>query len=478
MKKARKPRPSDIAVEVIEKEATQYIEECYRDYGIFTLEDRALPDFRDGLLKVYRRTLWSMYHIAPSNKPHVKTARVSGDVIGKYHPHGNAAVDAAIETMVNMPCPMADGLGNWGGQTDNAAASRYTNVRMSTYAAACLADERYTPVMQYTPNYDGKDKEPVLLPALLPNVLINGVQGIAVGLAASLPSFQPEGLVKLIKGMLQGKKLTAAIVKKTLQPAFSYGGYCPFDADWQTGADSIIKDGKGSLYVYCEYDFETKGELNITAVPPRMTYDTLINRLVDSGYFTHVADVMGKNTETPAHIQCRIKRGVRMNELEEWCDNNLYSTVPYQIAVVERYWDENENKIRATAHQWGIITLLEKWLEWRVSLEKDMLTNQVSILNKQIDRKNLLLLAQQNRKTIAKSWEAQNAVDFLVGNIEGISEEEAKEILSLRIQQLTKLDRDKLQEEIKQLKAEIKQVKTLQANPESSVLSGLSSLSI
>ena len=131
---ARKPKPTTFALEVIDKEALQYVKDCYQKYGTTTLEDRALPDYRDGLLKVYRRTIWSMSHIAPASKPHVKTARVSGDVIGKYHPHGSAAVESAIETMVNSPNPTADGVGNWGGQNDVAAAARYTNVRLSTYA--------------------------------------------------------------------------------------------------------------------------------------------------------------------------------------------------------------------------------------------------------------------------------------------------------------------------------------------------------
>ena len=473
---ARKPKPTTFALEVIDKEALQYVKDCYQKYGTTTLEDRALPDYRDGLLKVYRRTIWSMSHIAPASKPHVKTARVSGDVIGKYHPHGSAAVESAIETMVNSPNPTADGVGNWGGQNDVAAAARYTNVRLSTYADTVFLNPDYMSSVDYIPNYDNKDVEPVLLPALLPNVLLNPTQGIAVGLATTTPAFEISGVIKLLQGMLKGKKLTTSSIRKTLQPIFSYGGYCDLTEEWQTGATSLIETGKGSLYVYCEFDFDTKGELNITAIPPRMSQDTLMVKLMNTGYFSHVVDKLGKNTETHAHISCTIKRGVSQKEVEEWCDDNLVATVPYQIAVVERYFEEESQTIRANVYQWGIKQILEKWLEWRIELESRMLANKEQDLLKKIERKNLLLIAQENRAIVAKSWEADDAVKYLVSKIDGITEQDAKDILSLRIMQLTKLDRQKLLEEIKGLKQEVKTVKSLQAKPDVSVLNGLDSI--
>lgn len=464
-------RPKE-AVEIIEKEALEYVTECYRNYGVFTLENRALPDYRDGLLKVYRRTLWSMSHIAPNNKPHVKTARVSGDVIGKYHPHGNAAVDSAIETMVNMANPLAHGVGNWGGQTDSAAASRYTNVRLSDFAADTLLHPDYMSVIDYVPNYDGKDKEPVLLPALLPNVLLNNTYGIAVGLSTHTPAFEVDGIKKVLKGMLKGKKLTTSAALKSLKLTFPYGGYAPLDEEWQRQAKALIEKGKASIYVYCEYDFDTKGELNITAVPPRMSPDTLIAKLSDTGFFSAVADVMGNDTETHAHIKCVFKRGTRLDDVAEWCDENLYSSVPYQIAVIERHLEE-DGTISADVHQWGVIELLENWLKWRTELEVKMLNGKAKRIKEQIERKNLLLLAQKNRAVIAKSWEAESAVEYLCDNIEDLSEEEAKEILALRISQLSKLDREKLLREIKELKASEKEAKQLARTPEVSILESL-----
>jgi DNA gyrase subunit A len=166
--------PKSIAVDVIEQNTLETIEHNYFVYGSLTLQDRALSDFRDGMLKVSRRLMWAMHHTSPAGKPVVKSARVVGDLIGKYHPHGDTSGYAALVTLVNSTYPVAEGEGNWGTYEDPPAAARYTNVRMSDKGRDMLMHPDYLSVMQLMPNYDGKDQEPVLLPARLPNVLLNG----------------------------------------------------------------------------------------------------------------------------------------------------------------------------------------------------------------------------------------------------------------------------------------------------------------
>ena len=448
---ARKKNPNaGIAVEIEDIDLVQHIKDCYYEYGTLTLEDRSLPDYRDGLLKVHRRTLWSLGNLAPFNKPQVKSARIVGDTLGRLHPHGDTATYGALTSMVNSPNALASGTGNWGSQTDDAAAMRYTLTRMSELGHSLLFHEDYLPACEMIENYDGKDVEPLLLPALLPNVLLNGVEGIAVGLATRIPSFEQAGVLKLVKMLLQGKKLTPAIVKKTLVPTFTYGGYAPLDEEWQTGADSLIKTGKGSLYVYGEWVHSNKTTV-LTALPPRVNYDKFMDKLAESGWFSSVTNTMGSSSTTHAEITLAWARGTKEENVEDWLNEYFFATIPYQIAVVERYYDEDTKKVRANILQLGIIDLLEKWVEWRKELEMKMLECRLVAYDKKASRKNLLLLAQENRKTIASSWEKEDAVSFIKTTLK-ISEDDAKEILGLRISQLTKLDRDKIKLELDELK--------------------------
>ena len=168
---------------------------AYLDYAMSVIVGRALPDARDGLKPVHRRTLHAMREIANDwNKPYKKSARIVGDVLGKYHPHSGDAVYDALVRMAqsfSLRCPLVDGQGNFGSiDGDNAAAMRYTEVRMAKIAHALLEDiDRDT--VDFVPNYDGADKEPVVLPARFPNLLINGSTGIAVGMATSIPPHNP-----------------------------------------------------------------------------------------------------------------------------------------------------------------------------------------------------------------------------------------------------------------------------------------------
>lgn len=467
----RKPQPKNIAKEVFEEDIDSYIRQCYALYGTLTLEDRALPDYRDGLLKVYRRGIYVMSSSCPAKGKHVKSAKIVGEIMGNYHPHGDAPVYGSLVTMANMPNKLADGLGNFGSQFDNAAASRYTNIRLSDFGQRVLADQRYLPVCDLVDNYDSSKKEPLLLPALLPNVLLNGVSGIAVGLSTHIPSFEALGVKRLLRGMLTGKKLTVGALKRHLKPVFAYGGYCDLADSWQSGVEGLIERGKGSLIVYCEFTV-SRGCLDITAIPPRMRQESLIDKLVDSGLFTTVADVFGKDTETPAHIKCLFKKNISVAKVEEWCDDNLYVSIPYQIAVVKRYLDPTDNKIHATVHQWGIRELLENWLEWRLELESKMLAHAKELLLQKIAKKELLLLAQTSRAIIAKSWDADNQNLYIQKALK-ISQEDARFICDLKVSQLSKLDRDKLKQDIAAIKQEIKEVEKNRKNVKQSVLATL-----
>src|SRR3990167_987470 len=186
-----------------DREITQEMKESYLDYAMSVIVSRAVPDARDGLKPVHRRVLWSMHEACYThNKPYRKSARVVGDVIGKYHPHGDQSVYDALARMVqdfSMRLPLLDGQGNFGSiDGDPPAAMRYTEVRMDKTAEALLADiEKDT--VSYQPNYDGSEKEPTVLPARFPNLLFNAAGGIAVGMATNIP---PHNLIEVVNATI------------------------------------------------------------------------------------------------------------------------------------------------------------------------------------------------------------------------------------------------------------------------------------
>ena len=168
----------------------KHAEEATFESGSYFLQNRSMPDYRDGLKPVHRRILWALYKLgATSKSKFIKHSRISGDVSGKYHPHGSSSVEGATETMVKSPEPTVEGYGEWGDYQDKAAAARYVEVRLSKYAETQLLDQSYLKCVPMVPTYDGAFKEPVYLPAKLPNLLINGTEGIATGASNLIPSF-------------------------------------------------------------------------------------------------------------------------------------------------------------------------------------------------------------------------------------------------------------------------------------------------
>lgn len=465
------------AASVEQRETLDVFTDNYYEYGMLTIEDRSLPDYRDGLLKVHRRTLFAASILAPNTKPHVKSARVVGDTIGKYHPHGDAPVYSAIQTMVHTPLELIDGAGNWGTHTDNAAAMRYTNCRLSEFSQNQLFDPDYMTTTQYHPNYDGKDEEPVLLPSLLPTILMVGITGIAVGMNTTIPAFAKEGVTKLVKGMLQGRKLTAAACYKNLEFAFGFGGNVPKVDFNEPAIHSIFDTGKGSVYTYCDYEIDKASRsLIITGVPPLMKQETLMAKLLDTEFFTRVYESTGRDSADSTRINLvgEFKRGINLDECHDWLyEKVLYSKLSFNMNVIERYWDDEANKIKAHVYQWGVVTLLENWLGWRKELEALMLVEREKRLLAEINRKSLLMIAQENRKVIASSWEADDQKAFIKAKLKLDTDEDAAYICGLRNSQLGKSDRDKLQAEINQLEVRVKETRHDQKNIEASILKQL-----
>ena len=232
----------------------KFVRDCTFLYGKEVVESRALPDYRDGLKPVHRRVLWTMYKLnLKYNSGYKKSARVVGDCIGKYHPHGDMSCYSTMVNMALSPEKLIDGQGNWGdyegeGVTKGAAASRYTECRLTKYSDTFLLDPDYIAVTPMISNYDGEYIEPVILPAKLPNLLINGSEGIAVGCISNVPSFTQQSITELVKIALL-KKITPNDCLN-LKFNFSWGGN---NCNSNKELKEFYKTGKGKLSFIPEY---------------------------------------------------------------------------------------------------------------------------------------------------------------------------------------------------------------------------------
>jgi len=283
---------------------------AYLDYAMSVIVSRAIPDLRDGLKPVHRRILYAMHETGNTHdKPYRKSARPVGDVMGKYHPHGDAAIYDALVRMAqdfSMSLPLLDGQGNFGSMDgDSAAAMRYTEVRMDKPAAALLADiEKET--VDFQDNYDGKDKEPTVLPARFPNMLVNGAGGIAVGMATNIP---PHNLGEVIDGTLaliaDPDLSIEALMEIIPAPDFPTGGLIL----GRSGARKAYLEGRGSVIVRAKTRVEElrkdRFAIVLDEIPYQVNKATMIEKIAEM--------VRDKKIEGVAHVQDESDRvGVRV----------------------------------------------------------------------------------------------------------------------------------------------------------------------
>ncbi len=249
---------SDLAKEIIPINIEDELRNSYLDYAMSVIVGRALPDVRDGLKPVHRRVLFAMHELSNDwNKPYKKSARVVGDVIGKYHPHGDLAVYDTIVRMAqdfSMRYTLVDGQGNFGSvDGDSAAAMRYTEIRMDRIAHELLADlEKET--VDWVPNYDGTEQIPAVMPTKIPNLLVNGSSGIAVGMATNIP---PHNLTEVVDGCLALMENSELTIDELIQlipgPDFPTGGI----VNGRSGILDAYRTGRGKIYVRARTEIET-----------------------------------------------------------------------------------------------------------------------------------------------------------------------------------------------------------------------------
>lgn len=373
----------------------------YYEYGISVLEDRAFPDFRDGMNPVNRRLLWASFEMGiRSNAKFVKSARIVGSTLGLYHPHGDSSVYGALVKMTNTNTAVAlfQGEGNWGSLSDKSfAAMRYTEARLSKFADEVLFNKFYTPVIDFVPNYDGSSKEPLLLPALLPIALINGRFGIAPGAQTNIPICEYKSILRALYEIYQGQEITPKYLYKTLKFRSTYGGFEEAVEDEENKAlrESVFTSPEGKVTLYSELSYDEK---NHTVTVSKFARDSDMEKLIVSlSDVEGIASVQDASSTKDYYgkLVIQFKKGLKDKQydlLKRYVKKELSSRESYVLNFTERYVDQT-GQSAAKVVPMSLTETLTRWIEWRTDLERKACQYWINEDSKEIRRLELLLQA-------------------------------------------------------------------------------------
>ena len=446
--------------EIIDIDVEESIKTSYLDYSMSVIIGRALPDARDGLKPVHRRILYAMNDLGVgSRQPYKKSARIVGDVIGKYHPHGDIAVYDALVRMAqsfSMRIPSVDGQGNFGSiDGDGAAAMRYTEARMTPLAEELLKDlDKET--VDFVPNYDESLNEPDVLPARVPNLLLNGSSGIAVGMATNIPPHSLDELVGGLLILLENKNASLEEIMGEIKgPDFPTGGIIY----GKKGIIEAYKTGRGRVKIRAKTHIEKKASKDVIVID-ELPYQTNKARLIEQ-----IADlVKEKQIEGISEVRDESDRdGIRVvielkrDAMSEIVLNNLVkqTTMEATFGVIMLAIDGKEPKI------FTLIELLKLFLNHRKTV---IIRRTIFELQKARARAHILeglKIALDNIDevidVIRNSADTNVARENLMSRF-GLSEAQSGAILDMRLSRLTGLEREKIEEELKEILAEIKRL--------------------
>ena len=452
-----------IPVNIEEQMKTSYI-----DYSMSVIVGRALPDVRDGLKPVHRRVLFGMNELSNySNKPYKKSARIVGEVMGKFHPHGDASI---YDTMVRMAqhwsmrYTMIDGQGNFGSQDgDPPAAMRYTEVRMHKFAEAMLEDiEKETVDLQL--NFDDSLKEPTVLPTRIPQLLLNGASGIAVGMATNMMPHNLSEVIDACVAYVNNKEITIdELIEHVKGPDFPTGGiiygFEGIKAGFHTGRGRVVLRGK----VNVETQKNGREKVIIYETPYQVNRDTLtarIGELINDKQIEGIADV---NNESNNKEGTRIVIDLKKDVVAQVVINQLYKQTELQTS----YGINNVALVRGRPRTLNLKDLISEFILFR----HEVVVRRTQFeLRKAQERAHILegyIIALDNLdaviKLIRESSTPHIAQEGLISNF-GMSEIQAKAVLELRLQRLTGMEIDKIREEHAAIMKEIEHLKAILAN--------------
>ena len=494
---------TDFAKEVLPISLEDEMQQSYLDYAMSVIVGRALPDVRDGLKPVHRRVLYAMGELNNDwNKPYKKSARVVGDVIGKYHPHGDTAVYDTIVRMAqpfSLRYPLIDGQGNFGSVDGDApAAMRYTEVRMSRIAHELLADiDKET--VDFVPNYDESELEPVVLPARFPNLLVNGSSGIAVGMATNIP---PHNLREVIDGCVALIEDPETPLERLIElipaPDFPTAGI----VNGVAGIREAYRTGRGKCYIRARAEIEEmdggRQRIVVTELPYQVNKARLLEKiaeLVKEKKIDGIAELRDESDKDGMRMVIELRRG----EVAEVVLNNLYKQTQMQAVF-------GINMVALVDGQPRTLNL-KQLLEYFIRHRRDVVTRRTLFdLRKARDRAHILeglavalanideviaLIkaapspAEAKKKLVERAWKS-GAVEAMLARAgadasrpeelgegfgltaEGyrLTETQAQAILDLRLQKLTGLEQDKIIQEFEEILERIAELLEILSNPD------------
>ena len=440
----------------LHKEINSIMRTSYIDYSMSVIVGRALPDVRDGLKPVHRRILYDMMELGVTpDRPHRKSARIVGDVLGKYHPHGDSSVYDAMVRLAqkwNIRYPLVDGHGNFGSvDGDSAAAMRYTEARMTPFAMQMLRDINKDTV-DFMPNFDGDEREPVVLPARIPNLLVNGSSGIAVGMATSIPPHNLTDVINAVIRMIDDEDCTIDDIIDIIKAP-----------DFPTGAEIIgrhdaieaYKTGQGKVTVRSKYKFEetNRGRMQIvfTEIPYQVNKARVIEKiaeLVKDKKIDHISDVRDESDREGMRIVVELKKDanprITINRLLKHTQLQENQSI-IMIALVN-----GEPKIL------NIFQILSHYLDH----QKEVITRRTKFdLKKAQERAHILegyLIALDNIDEVIRIIRSSynDAKERLIERF-ALSEVQAQAILDMRLARLQGLEREKIEAEYADLQEKI-----------------------
>lgn len=431
-----------------------FTEKAYLDYSMYVILDRALPHIGDGLKPVQRRIVYAMSELGLANNAKFKkSARTVGDVIGKFHPHGDSA---AYEAMVLMAqpfsyrYPLVDGQGNWG-STDNPksfAAMRYTESRLAKYAEALLAEAGQGTV-EWVPNFDGTIDEPKVLPAQVPNVLLNGTTGIAVGMATDIPPHNLREVVAATVHLLENPKAT---VEELCH--FVPGPDMPTDAEIITAKEDLLKiyrTGRGALRMRAIWDKED-GDIVVTALPFQSSGEKILEQIASQMQLKKLPMVADLRDESDHENPTRLVIVPRTNRVDvEQVMNHLFATTD-----LERSYRVNVNVIGIDGKPQvkPLDTLLSEWLVYRQDTVRRRLRYRLSKVEERLLRLAALMLVYLNVDEVIHIIRTEDHPKSVLMERFDLIEMQADYILDTRLRQLARLEEMKIREEQEALEKE------------------------
>lgn len=457
---------------IIDMEVDDELKRSFIAYAMAVNKSRAIPDVRDGLKPVHRRILYSMHEMGLYNdKAFRKCARIVGDCMGKFHPHGDFSVYDALVRLAQdftINFPLVDGHGNFGSvDGDPAAAMRYTEARLTRLAAEMLKDlDKET--VDFIPNFDGSEEEPVVLPSRFPNLLVNGSDGIAVGMATNIP---PHNLAEVIDGtiaMIDNPDITVdELMEYIPAPDFPTGGVIM----GRSGIKKAYQTGQGKIIIRSKCEIEEYGtggnarqRIVVTEIPYQVNKAVLIKTIADmvrDKRLDGISDIREESDRTGMRIVIEVKKDANAQVVL----NTLYKKTNLQVSdgLIMLALVENGTEPKTLN--------LREILQYYLAHQKEVITRRTRFeLNKTEERAHIvegLVLALANIdeviKVIKESADKNVAVERLTATFE-LDEKQANAILEMRLQRLTSLEVEKLKEELAQLEATILDLKDILAN--------------